>query len=85
MFKLRQTSLEVSFDINQYDLMLQKGPSGGHSVHPEAPFGCLGSHWLIIRDIYIYTTQTKVSDHHENFHTNSIKLDRLKKEHVLKQ
>ena len=35
--------------------------------------------------IYIYTTRTKVFDHHENFHTNSIKLDLLKKEHVLKQ
>ena len=35
--------------------------------------------------IYIYTTRTKLFDHHENFHTNSIKLDLLKKEHVLKQ
>ena len=35
--------------------------------------------------IYIYTTRTKVFDYHENFHTNSIKLDLLKKEHVLKQ
>ena len=34
--------------------------------------------------IYIYTTRTKVFDHHENFHTNSIKLDLLKKEHILK-
>ena len=33
----------------------------------------------------IYTTRTKVFDHHENFHTNSIKLDLLKKEYVLKQ
>ena len=38
-----------------------------------------------VTDIYIYTARTKVFDHHENFHTNSIKLDLLKKEHVLKQ
>ena len=29
--------------------------------------------------IYIYTTRTKVFDHHETFHTNSIKLDLFKK------
>ena len=33
----------------------------------------------------IYTTRTKVFDHHENLHTNSSKVDLFKMEYVIKQ
>ena len=33
----------------------------------------------------IYTTRTKVFDHHENLHTNSIKVDLFIMEYVIKQ
>ena len=32
-----------------------------------------------VTEIYIYTTRTKVFDHHENFQTNSSKLNLLKR------
>ena len=34
--------------------------------------------------LYIYSTQTKVFDHHRNRHTNSIKVGLFIKEYVLK-
>ena len=33
----------------------------------------------------MYTTRTKVFDHHENLHTNSIKVDLFMMEYVIKQ
>ena len=41
--------------------------------------------WLVFIECpCIYTTRTKVFEHHENFHTNSIKLDLFKNGTLLK-
>ena len=42
------------------------------------------SNGTLVNKKIVYTTRTKVFDHHKNLHTDSIKVDLLIKEYVLK-